>query len=176
MKQTKTKLALAVASVMGVSSPGAFAQESNGDESVFEEIVVTAKRREQTIYEVPAAISAFSAETIEKQGITNLIDIGKFVPNLNVTAFSAGHTSSANAFIRGIGLQDHLITTDPGVSVYVDGVYLGRQVGQNWSLALWGRNLADEEARANVIEFLGGDVSLYNPPRMYGVEFGYRVS
>ena len=35
---------------------------------------------------------------------------------------------------RGIGLQDHLITTDPGVSVYVDGVYLGRQVGQNWNL------------------------------------------
>jgi len=33
--------------------------------------------------------------------------------------------------MRGIGLQDHLITTDPGVSVYVDGVYLGRQVGQN---------------------------------------------
>ncbi|MEL7310313.1 MAG: TonB-dependent receptor [Pseudomonadota bacterium] len=135
MNQTKTKLALAIASVLGVSSPGAFAQESNADASVFEEIVVTAKRREQTIYEVPAAISAFSAETIEKQGITNLIDIGKFVPNLNVTAFSAGHTSSANAFIRGIGLQDHLITTDPGVSVYVDGVYLGRQVGQNWSLA-----------------------------------------
>ncbi|GAB5412753.1 MAG: TonB-dependent receptor [Congregibacter sp.] len=44
----------------------------------------------------------------------------------------------------------------------------------NWSVALWGRNLADEEARANVIEFLGGDVSLYNPPRMYGVEFAYR--
>ncbi len=79
-------------------------------------------------------MSAFSAETIEKQGITDLMDVGKFVPNLNVTAFSAGHTSSANPFIRGIGLQDHLITTDPGVGVYVDGVYLGRQVGQNWSL------------------------------------------
>ena len=57
------------------------------------------------------------------------------MPNLNITQFSAGHTSSANPFIRGIGLQDHLITTDPGVSVYVDGVYLGRQVGQNWSLS-----------------------------------------
>jgi iron complex outermembrane receptor protein len=67
--------------------------------------------------------------------ITDLIDLGKFVPNLNVTAFSAGHTASANVFIRGIGLQDHLIATDPGVGVYVDGVYLGRQVGQNWSLA-----------------------------------------
>ena len=72
---------------------------------------------------------------MEKQGIVDLTDIGKFVPNLNVTGFSAGHTSSTNAFIRGIGLQDHLITTDPGVGVYVDGVYLGRQVGQNWSLS-----------------------------------------
>ena len=46
--------------------------------------------------------------------------------------------------------------------------------GQNWTVALWGRNITDEEARANVIEFLGGDVSLYNPPRTYGVEFAYR--
>ena len=113
--------------------PGAtFAQEN--DDSPFEEITVTATRRAESIYEVPVAMSAFSAEAIEKQGITDLVDIGKFVPNLNVTSFSAGHTSSANPFIRGIGLQDHLITTDPGVSVYVDGVYLGRQVGQNWSL------------------------------------------
>lgn len=105
------------------------------DDSVFEEIMVTAKKREQSIYEVPVAMSAFSGATIDKQGISDIVDIGKFVPNLNVTTFSAGHTSSANPFIRGIGLQDHLITTDPGVSVYVDGVYLGRQVGQNWSLS-----------------------------------------
>jgi len=100
-----------------------------------EEVIVTAKRREESIYEVPVAISAFVGEDLQKQGITDLTDIGKFVPNLNVTGFSAGHTSSVNAFIRGIGLQDHLVTTDPGVGVYVDGVYLGRQVGQNWSLS-----------------------------------------
>ncbi len=119
-------------SVSIVLPPAAFAAD---EASVFEEVTVTAKKREQSIYEVPTAISAFTAATIEKQGIVDLTDIGKFVPNLNVTGFSAGHTSSVNPFIRGIGLQDHLITTDPGVSVYVDGVYLGRQVGQNWSLA-----------------------------------------
>lgn len=112
----------------------ALAQQS-ADDTVFEEITVTAKKREQSIYEVPVAISAFTGDQIERQGIKDLVDIGKFVPNLNVTTFSAGHTSSANPFIRGIGLQDHLIFTDPGVSVYVDGVYLGRQVGQNWSLS-----------------------------------------
>ena len=80
-------------------------------------------------------MSAFSGDDLSSQGIGDINDVGKFVPNLNITGFSAGHNSSANPFIRGIGLQDHLITTDPGVSVYVDGVYLGRQVGQNWNLA-----------------------------------------
>ena len=122
--------AIAIALMGGVAQP-LMAQQ---DESLFEEITVTAKRIEQSIYEVPAAISAFSGAEVEKQGITDLVDVGKFVPNLNITTFSAGHTSSANPFIRGIGLQDHLITTDPGVGVYVDGVYLGRQVGQNWNL------------------------------------------
>ncbi len=112
----------------------ALAQDDDGS-SALEEVIVTATKREQSIYDVPVAISAFTAEGIERAGITDLVDIGKFVPNLNVTGFSAGHTSSANPFIRGIGLQDHLITTDPGVGVYVDGIYLGRQVGQNWSLA-----------------------------------------
>jgi iron complex outermembrane receptor protein len=124
---------MAVAASLGslAAAGSAIAQET----TVFEPVIVTAQKREQNIYEVPVAISAFTADTIEKQGIATLTDIGKFVPNLNVTEFSAGHTSSANPFIRGIGLQDHLITTDPGVGVYVDGVYLGRQVGQNWSLA-----------------------------------------
>lgn len=113
-------------------SPFALAQD---DEALIEEIMVTATKREASIYEVPVAVSAFQGDQLAQQGIVDIIDIGKFVPNLNITQFSAGHNSSSNPFIRGIGLQDHLITTDPGVSVYVDGVYLGRQVGQNWSIS-----------------------------------------
>ncbi len=128
-------VSLATATIAAVSLALAAPAEAQQDTSIFEEITVTATKREESIFEVPVAVSAFTADTIERQGITDLVDIGKFVPNLNVTTFSAGHTSSANPFIRGIGLQDHLITTDPGVSVYVDGVYLGRQIGQNWSLA-----------------------------------------
>jgi iron complex outermembrane receptor protein len=123
----------ALATTLCLSS-AASAQQDTGD-AIFEEIVVTATKRAQNIYEVPMAVSAFTEDTIFKQGITDLTDVGKFVPNMTVTGFSAGHVSSINVFLRGIGLQDHLITTDPGVGVYVDGVYLGRQVGQNWSLA-----------------------------------------
>jgi iron complex outermembrane receptor protein len=127
----KGLLGLSVTAALAIS-PVAFAQ--NGD-ALIEEITVTATKRAQSIYEVPIAISAFEGAKLAEQGIVDIVDIGKFVPNLNITQFSAGHTSSANPFIRGIGLQDHLITTDPGVSVYVDGVYLGRQVGQNWNLS-----------------------------------------
>jgi iron complex outermembrane receptor protein len=128
--------ALAAGLVLMTASASLSAQDQEAQEAtVFEEVIVTATKREQSIYEVPVAVTAFTQDALERGGITDLTDVGKFVPNLNVTGFSAGHTSSVNPFIRGIGLQDHLITTDPGVGVYVDGVYLGRQVGQNWSLA-----------------------------------------
>ena len=130
MKFTSFSCAFVAASL--AFSPMALAQD---DDALIEEIMVTATKREAGIYEVPVAISAFQGDKLAQQGIVDIIDIGKFVPNLNITQFSAGHNSSSNPFIRGIGLQDHLITTDPGVSVYVDGVYLGRQVGQNWSIA-----------------------------------------
>ena len=131
-KQIKTAWAVVAATALLCMTQTASAQD--GD-ALIEEITVTAAKREQSIYEVPIAVSAFDGEKLAEQGIVGIYDIGKFVPNLNITEFSAGHTSSVNPFIRGIGLQDHLITTDPGVSVYVDGVYLGRQVGQNWSIA-----------------------------------------
>lgn len=138
--QRKTLLGMTVAMLIAGIGPGQsvfaqIAEDKDDEELMLEEVMVTATKREQSIYEVPIAISAFSEDTIIRQGITDLTDIGKFVPNMTVTGFSAGQTSSVNVFIRGIGLQDHLITTDPGVGVYVDGVYLGRQVGQNWSLA-----------------------------------------
>ena len=91
----KRNLAIIMSAVpigaLGVDE-AAVAQQAS--EPVFETVIVTAQKREQSIYDVPVAISAFSPETIEKQGITDLTDIGKFVPNLNVTGFSAGHTSS----------------------------------------------------------------------------------
>ncbi|MGH8224038.1 MAG: TonB-dependent receptor plug domain-containing protein, partial [Woeseiaceae bacterium] len=102
------RLLLAAAGAVG-AAPLAVAQGEDGS-SLFEEITVTATKREQSIYEVPIAVSAFEGDKLAQQGIVDIVDIGKFVPNLNITQFSAGHVSSSNPFIRGIGLQDHLIT------------------------------------------------------------------
>ncbi len=136
----------------------------------------------RSIYEVPIAVSAFEGDKLAQQGIVDIVDIGKFVPNMNVTGFSAGHVSSVNLFIRGIGIQDHLIAVDPGVSVYVDGVYLGRQVGQNWSLSniervevlrgpqgtLYGRNSIG--GAVNIITKTPGE----DPGAKVGLEIGSR--
>ena len=112
----KPQLATACAAIVGlIASDVAIAQSE--DDGLLEEVIVTATKREESIFEVPIAISAYTEDTILRQGIVDLTDIGKFVPNLTVTGFSAGHVSSVNPFIRGIGLQDHLITTEPGVGV-----------------------------------------------------------
>ena len=182
MKNHRVKgFALASVAAALAVSPAAFAQDDEFG-AIIEEIMVTATKREASIYEVPVAVTAFEGDKLAQQGIVDIIDIGKFVPNLNITQFSAGHNSSSNPFIRGIGLQDHLITTDPGVSVYVDGVYLGRQVGQNWSLSnierievlrgpqgtLYGRNSIG--GAINIITKTPGA----DPGARVGLEFGSR--
>ncbi len=98
------------------------------------DIVVTARKREENLLDTPVALSAFSGESLKTLNVTNLADVGKYVPNLNISRYGVGNTAQAAVFIRAIGLQDHLITTDPGVGVYLDGVYLGRQLGSNLSL------------------------------------------
>ena len=97
-------------------------------------IVVTARKREESLFETPTAVSALTPETLQQRNISNIDDVGKHVPNLNISRYGVGNASQAAIFIRGIGLQDHIITTDPGVGVYLDGVYLGRQMGSNLSL------------------------------------------
>ena len=141
MKNKNLRVCLCAPVIFALGLPQiSVAQESGSD--VFEEITVTATKREESIYDVALSMSAFEGDSLLTQGITDVTDIGKFVPNMNVTGFSAGHVSSVNVFIRGIGLQDHLITTDPGVGVYVDGVYLGRQVGLEKNLAAFERGRA----------------------------------
>ena len=124
--------------VPGFAEQGkAYAQGADNQDadSAFEEITVTARKREESLYDAPIAMSAFSREAIDARNIKNLNDIGKYVPNLNITRFGIGNVSHAALFIRGIGLQDHIITTDPGVGLYVDGVYIGRQMGANLNLS-----------------------------------------
>ena len=113
-----TRLA-AVASAAALSAPAA---------AQLEEVVVTAERREASMQTVPVAVTAIGAEQIEEKLITNVHDLQYQTPNISI-ARNTGTASGARIFMRGIGEDESRVSADPAISVYVDGVYLGRQTG-----------------------------------------------
>jgi iron complex outermembrane receptor protein len=103
---------------------------------VLEEIVVTAQKREQNVQNVPIAITAFTAETLQSKGLGDIGALTRLTPNVNLDTGSpfSGDTSVLSASIRGIGQDDFAFNLDPGVGVYLDGVYLARTIGANQNL------------------------------------------
>jgi len=91
-------------------------------------IIVTAERTANSIQETPISVTAISGEQLEATGAIVINDLAATVPNLTSTTGPQG-SADANFFIRGVGQFDFIVTNDPGVGLYVDGVYLGRTVG-----------------------------------------------
>ncbi len=99
-------------------------------------IVVTAQKRSENIQDVPIAISAFTSEALSEKNVNSVQGLTSFAPNVTLDAGSpfSGTSAVLTAFIRGIGQDDFAFNLDPGVGVYVDGVYLARTVGANADL------------------------------------------
>jgi iron complex outermembrane receptor protein len=120
-------LAAQLSSVLIVGSAGlvptaAFAQ------AMLEEVVVTARKREESLQETPVAVSAFTGESLEELGIRDISDLTKVVPNVDMYSGN-GTTGSGNVFIRGVGARNTGVNFDSGVGIYVDGVYVSRADG-----------------------------------------------
>ncbi len=98
---------------------------------VLQEIVVTARRREEPLQNTPIAVSAFSADALEHQQILSTEDLGHVTPSLQFHGYAplSGNNAAAQIFIRGIGQTDPSPSVDPGVGLYIDDVYVGRAVG-----------------------------------------------
>jgi iron complex outermembrane receptor protein len=90
-----------------------------------EEIVVTARKRQENLQETPIAISALSAQALEDHRVTTLQKVSELAPNMNVYRTS-GSLGSAATYIRGVGFADLILGQDAPIGVYVDGVYHGR--------------------------------------------------
>ncbi|QGN55099.1 TonB-dependent receptor [Novosphingobium sp. Gsoil 351] len=120
--------ASAFATPAAFAQDGATAQAEASVEETGDVIVVTARRREETLIDVPVAVTALGTAQLEKLGANDLSGVQGAVPNVNIVQ-GRGSASSANFFIRGIGQPDALSTFDPAVGVYVDGVYLSRIQG-----------------------------------------------
>ncbi len=113
--------ALAVTSV-GLAPTVALGQ------AMLEEVVVTARKREETLQETPVAVSAFTGENLEELGVQNISDLTKVVPNVDMYSGN-GTTGAGNVYIRGIGARNTGVNFDSGVGIYVDGVYVSRTDG-----------------------------------------------
>lgn len=101
-----------------------------------EEIIVTAQKRAQNVQDVPIAISAFAGNALKERAVADVSSLSNISPNVTLDAGSpfSGSSSVLSAYIRGIGQSDFAANFDPGVGVYLDGVYLARTVGANLDL------------------------------------------
>ena len=108
---------------------------SLGNAATLEEVVVTARKRAENLQSTPISITALSGEELARAGINQLTAIERQTPNLNFTVGTGGGSSTVNAFLRGVGESDFILTTDPSVGLYLDGIYLARAFGANMELA-----------------------------------------
>jgi iron complex outermembrane receptor protein len=97
-------------------------------QAMLEEVVVTARKREESLQETPVAVSAFTGDSLQELGIRDISDLTKVVPNVDMYSGN-GTTGSGNVFIRGIGARNTGVNFDSGVGIYVDGVYVSRADG-----------------------------------------------
>ncbi len=125
------RIVLCVAS-LALLCAGAAAQEAQQ----LEQVVVTAQKRAQNIEEVPIAITAFTSEELKDKGVTDIHSLSNLTANVNLDSGSpfSSDRSVLSASIRGIGQDDFAFNLDPGVGVYLDGVYLARTIGANQNL------------------------------------------
>ena len=102
---------------------------SEAEAEPLEEVIVTARKREEALQDTPISITVFSASALEAANMIDLRDLGKYTPGMSFTSYGMGSNEAGAIFLRGIGQSDHMVTTDPGVGLYIDGVYIGRNQG-----------------------------------------------
>jgi len=115
---------------VGISAAQAAESAQAADEEL-QEVVVTARRRAESLQDTPVAVTVFSGDALESMQVRGTTDLDKVVPNLQFHSYGTltGNNSAAQVFIRGIGQTDATPAVDPGVGLYIDDVYMGRSVG-----------------------------------------------
>lgn len=127
----KTALALGTALIASIAAMPAYAQDVTDTDPVAAapeedgEILVTARRREESLQDVPIAVTAISGASLEKAGAIDITDISNMSPNTTLEN-SRGTNSTLTAFIRGVGQQDPVPGFEAGIGIYLDDVYLNR--------------------------------------------------
>lgn len=128
-------IALACMAAASAWSMPAQAQSSSGAPAAggVEEVVVTAERRSTDVQKTPLAITAVSAQTLDKAFVTQVADLNGTVPSLQSTKTSGFENIVT---IRGVGSEtpENDLTTVPGTSLFVDGVYVVNTISLSQTL------------------------------------------
>ncbi len=125
---TRQLLMISAAGLFFNSSPLVGQAQEQASEDDVTNVVVTARRRSETLKDVPVAVSSFSATKLEQLGAADITALQKSTPNMTLQV-ARGSNSTLIAFIRGVGQQDPLWGFEPGVGLYVDDVYIARPQG-----------------------------------------------
>ncbi|MEE4660469.1 MAG: TonB-dependent receptor [Halieaceae bacterium] len=124
-------LAIAVALTSGAVMSSAVQAQDNrrgGTSALLEEVVVTARKREEGAQEVPLSVSAFSSDQLEALKVRDLTNMAVGMPNVSLEDIGTSR-GTANFSIRGLGINSSIPSIDPTVGVFVNGVYMGLNNG-----------------------------------------------
>jgi iron complex outermembrane receptor protein len=100
----------------------------SGSAPVVEEVVVTAQKRAENLQEVPIAITALTAETLQNKRVANLLGLSGLAPGLQIK--TDDNAANPRIFIRGVGVNDFNPSTASAVGIYIDGVYIASPLAQ----------------------------------------------
>ena len=114
-----------------VTNAAASAQEAAQSDGVLEEIVVTARKRAEDLQKTPVSVSAFTGAELAARQIDTVAQVSETTPNFTFESTTpiSGSTAASSVYIRGVGQFDFTLVSEPGVGVYLDGVYIARSVG-----------------------------------------------
>ena len=156
-----------------------------------EEVVVTARKKEETLQSVPVAVTSMSADDLVALNLSQTSELGSFTPGLYIEATPAQGGSTSKVTLRGQVQTDSLITLDPSVGWYIDDVYLARAYGTTNSMfdltqvevlkgpqgTLYGRNTTGGAIKLNTTKadpfgevegFISGSYGNYDTRRLGG--------
>lgn len=120
----KFVMSAAIASLLG----SVYIPLATAEGFALEEVIVTARKREESLQETPVAVTALDSEALRDAGVRNLADLNQVVPNIEVSSGN-GNSGIASVYIRGVGQRNSGANIDSGVGIYIDGIYAGRPDG-----------------------------------------------
>ena len=121
-------MSVGLAAFASLSAPAVAQETDNDSPRTMQTVTVTSTKREQTLQDVPVAVSVVDDSVIAKAQITDLNDLQSLVPSLSVGQLQS--SSNTNFVIRGFGNGANNAGIEPSVGVFIDGVYRSRSASQ----------------------------------------------